>query len=89
VKQRYLEVMYRKGKPLAAYLYLPRSASAKVVRTEDGGAGMRVDFDPNDVPIGVEITAPGKITAEHFNQLLQRLGQPPLPIDEWTPLHAA
>jgi hypothetical protein len=30
MKQRYLEVTFRKGKPFAAYLYLPRPAGSEI-----------------------------------------------------------
>lgn len=89
MKQRYLEVTYRKGKPLAAYLYLPRDANATSVRTEDGGAGMRVDYDASGTAIGIEITAPSVVTLESIGELLERLGQERLPANEWAPLQAA
>jgi uncharacterized protein YuzE len=89
MKQRYLEVTYRKGKPFAAYLYLPRAARARSVRTEDGGAGMRVDYDAQGDAIGVEITAPAHVSAENVSKLLERLGHPPLGREEWAPLVAA
>ena len=89
MKQRYLEVTYRNGKPLAAYLYLPRGANAKSARTQDGGHGMQVDFDSNGSPIGIEITAPTIVTSDQISELLQRIGQPPLRSDEWAPLQAA
>ena len=89
MKQRYLEVTYRKGKPLAAYLYLPRQPDAKAVRTEDGGSGMRVDYDAAGKVIGIEITAPAAITLEQISDLLERLGESPLLADEWAPLEAA
>lgn len=57
MQDRYLKVTYRKGKPFAAYLYLPRSEDTKSVRTELVGAGLIVDFGPDDEPIGLEITA--------------------------------
>jgi hypothetical protein len=50
---------------------------------------MRVDFDANGNPIGVEITAPSVVTSTQLSELLQRLGQPPLGSDEWAPLQAA
>lgn len=74
MNQRYLEVTFRKGKPLAAYLYLPRPAGAKAARTSDAGRGIHVDFDGNDTPIGVEITAPAAITIDELLALLAHLG---------------
>jgi hypothetical protein len=89
MKQRYLEVTFRRGRALAAYLYLPRAPAAKAVRTTDEGHGLRVDFDPAGTPIGVEITAPQAVTIADLNAVLDRLGLAPLQSDEWTPLRAA
>ena len=89
MKHRYLEVTYRKGKPVAAYLYLPREVGATSAKTEDAGHGLRVDYDQNGNPIGVELTAPSLVTAERLNELMQRLGQAPMQSQEWAPLQAA
>jgi YD repeat-containing protein len=89
MKQRYLEVTYRKGKPLAAYLYLPRPLGATSVTTEDAGSGMRVDYDAAGNAIGIELTAPTVVTLDDINELLTRLGQTHLGIDDWAPLKAA
>jgi len=89
MKHRYLEVTFRRGKPLAAYLYLPRGVGAKAARTTDEGHGLRVDYDGSGRPIGVEITAPQAVTVEELNDVLARLALPPVPVDEWAPLRAA
>ena len=89
MKQRYLEVTFRHGRPLAAYLYLPSNEQAKVARTSDEGLGLKVDFDAGDVPIGIEITSPEAVTADDVNVLPARLGQPELPSEDWAPLRAA
>ena len=89
MKHRYLEVTYRKGKPLGAYLYLPRPIGTKSVKTECAGQGMRVDYDSAGNAIGVELTAPSQVTWDQIGQLLTRLGQTPLSIDEWAPLRVA
>jgi hypothetical protein len=74
MKGRYLEVTFRRGKPLAAYLYLPRSAGAKVARTTAAGKGLKVDFDATDAPMGVEITAPPAVSMADVNAILAQLG---------------
>ena len=89
MKHRYLEVTYRKGKPIAAYLYLPRAVGATATRTEDVGNGLRIDYDGNDKALGIELTAPGLVTAERLNVLMKRLGHEPLQSQEWAPLEAA
>jgi hypothetical protein len=89
MSDRYLEVTYRKGKPFAAYLYLPGSAGAKSARTESVGEGLVVDFSSDGSPIGLEITAPGRISLDEINSVLTRLGQPSLSPKELAPLAAA
>lgn len=89
MKRRYLEVTFRKGKPLAAYLYLPRSAEARVARTLDGGHGIRADLDEHGALMGLEITAPSAVTASELNAILAQHGVPALDAEEWAPLAAA
>lgn len=88
MKQRYLEVTFRKGKPLAAYLYLPRPPGARAVRTSDAGRGVKIDYDTREIPIGVEITAPAAITVDELLALLATLGIDQLDRDELAPLAA-
>ena len=89
MQDRYLEVTFRKGKPLAAYLYLARASGAPSVRSEPTGAGMVVDIGAGGAPIGVEITAPSRITLAEVNELLGRYGLAPLNSEELAPLLAA
>jgi hypothetical protein len=88
MRHRYLEVTFRKGRPLAAYLYLPRPAGAKVARTSDAGRGLRLDFDAQGTPIGVEITAPAMVTVAELNAVLGPLGVARVEPEEWAPLAA-
>jgi uncharacterized protein YuzE len=88
MKHRYLEITFRKGKPLAAYLYLPRQAGARAVRTADAGRGLRVDFDAQGAPIGIEITAPATVTIADVNAVLAPLGVTNVEPEEWAPLAA-
>ncbi len=89
MKHHYLEVTFRCGKPVAAYLYLPRKPEAKSVRSVDAGRGMRVDYDADGAPMGVEISAPSAVSAEDVNAVLAGLGVAPMPLEEWAPLRAA
>ena len=88
MKQRYLEVTFRKGKPFAAYLYLPRPRGARVARTVHEGQGVRVDVDDAGVPMGVEISAPGAVTVAELNSVLVKHGLSALDDEEWAPLAA-
>jgi hypothetical protein len=88
MKQRYLEVTFRKGKPFAAYLYLPRATGARVSRTVDAGHGIHVDFTDQGQPLGVEITAPTAVTITQLNSALTQHGIAALDEQEWGPLAA-
>lgn len=88
MKQRYLEVTFRKGKPFAAYLYLPRARDARVARTLDEGQGVHVDLDGNGAVISIEITAPHAVTVAQLNAVLVKHGLPALDDQEWAPLAA-
>lgn len=89
MKEPYLEVTYRHGRPLAAYLYLPRGTDEKSARSARVGAGMVVDFDRSGRPIGIEITAPGKVTLTALNEVLRGLGAPSVAAADLAPLQAA
>jgi uncharacterized protein YuzE len=89
MKRIYLEVTYRKGLPLAAYLYLPRRDGDKSVRTERVEGGLVVDFAADDRPIGIEITSPSQLALSDLNQVLQRFGQGPVAEEDLAPIAAA
>lgn len=84
---RYLEVTYRDGAPLAAYLYLARREGDTCARTEKVREGLVVDFSEDDRPIGVEITEPSRIDTDVVNDVLERLGVPGLSQKELAPVH--
>lgn len=88
MKHRYLEITFRKGRPLAAYLYLPRESGARVARTVGAARGLRIDLDERDAPMGVEITAPTAVTIAELNAVLAQHGIAALDEDEWAPLAA-
>jgi len=89
MKGLYLEVTFRRGRPVAAYLYLPRQSGEKSFRTLKVEPGMVVDFGPSGNPIGIEITAPAKVTVADLNGVLSMLGLSPLEESELAPLRAA
>ena len=89
MKDRYLEVTYRDGKPFAAYLYLPRREGDTAARTEEAHGGLLIDFTADGRPIGIEITAPGAITLDALNSVLERLVLAPATAADLGPLSAA
>lgn len=89
MKAPYLEITYRRGRPLAAYLYLDRGAGEKSARTEPVGTALLIDYAESGKPIGIEITNPRQVDVTDLNQTLQKLGLPVLSDDESAPLRAA
>jgi uncharacterized protein YuzE len=89
MKELYLEVTFRHGRPLAAYLYLPRRADEKSSSTRRVEPGMVIDFGESGNPIGIEITAPSRISLAAINGLLAELGLPPAAQADLAPLLAA
>jgi hypothetical protein len=83
----YLEVTYSKGRPLAAYVHLPRERRGRVARTEPAGNGLQIDYGSDGIPVGLEITVPTAITLDEVNAHLSQVGAPPLRVEDWTPLH--
>jgi hypothetical protein len=89
MKESYLEVTYRHGRPLAAYLYLPRRPRDKSLRVEQAAPGLLVDFRRDGQAIGIEITAPGKVSLAAVNRVLRGLGLPAAKRIDLAPLLAA
>ena len=89
MKSPYLEVTFRKGRPVAAYLYLPRPAGARAARTEEARPTILVDYAPSGEPIGIELTAPSQTLAATVNSVLKELGLGPLDEQDLAPLRAA
>ncbi len=89
MKESYLEITYRHGRPLAAYLYLPRTARDRSRRCVKLSPGLVADFTQRGKPIGIEITAPRRVTLTAINRALKQLGFPPIKTADLAPLRAA
>ena len=89
MNHRYLEVTFRNGRPVAAYLYLPRKTDDKSARTEQRDGGLLIDFAADDRAIGIEITAPESLSLAALNHVLADLNQEPATDQELAPLAAA
>jgi len=89
MRERYLEVTFRHGRPIAAYYYLPRGADQKSVRTRRVEPGLIIDFASNDQAIGIEITAPDLLSLAGLNAVLEDLGHAPASEADLAPVVAA
>jgi uncharacterized protein YuzE len=89
IKHRFLEVTYRQGKPLAAYLYLPRQAGDISCRTQEFEHGLLIDYSADGRAIGIEITSPTRVTLDGVNRALAFVNQEPATALDLLPLAAA
>jgi uncharacterized protein YuzE len=89
MRESYLEVTFRHGKPIAAYYYLPRRAGERSYRTARAGSGLLIDFNRRGKAIGVEIMAPGKLSLPVLNRVLARVGASRVKREDLAPLRAA
>ena len=89
MREPYLEVTFRHGRSLAAYLYLPRRPGEKSSRTTRAEPGLVIDFNRSGKPIGIEITAPSRLSLAALNRVLRELGLPTLKQADLAPLRAA
>ena len=89
MKERYLEVTFRHGQPIAAYYYLPRETHQKSVRTRRVEPGLVIDFTADGQAIGIEITTPAKVSLAALNAVLGELGHPPATQADLAPVLAA
>lgn len=85
----YLEVTYRHGRPFAAYYYLARARPVRSARTRRVEPGLLIDFSASGQPLGIEITAPSKLSMAALNRVLKDLGCAPLRREDFSPLRAA
>ena len=89
MKTSYLEVTYRHGQPIAAYFYLPRQTGDKSHRTVKAEPNLLIDYSEDGRPIGIQITAPSKVTDEDLNKVLANLGIGALASEDIAQLKAA
>ncbi len=89
MSRRFLEVTYRRGKPLAAYLYLPRQPGDTSARVEPVRPGYLLDRTKDGRPIGIEMPSPSLVTVDGLNQVLSTLNLEPVSAEDVAPVGAA
>ncbi len=83
-----LEITFRKGRPLAAYVHLG-SKSRKSSRTRELSPTILGDFARNGDLLGLEILAFDRVTLSRINKVLVSCGAEPLAKRELATLRAA
>ncbi len=84
----YLEVTYRGGKPLAAYLYVNRRAGDTAARTERRDDFV-IDFSDDGRLIGVELSRLTNVNLSALNDVLSAAAVPTVAEQELAPLRRA
>ncbi len=88
-RESYSEITCRHGRPVAAYLELPRTPPDRRCQTAKAPGGSVTDFARSGRPTGIEMTAPGKATTAGINRVLEELGFSPVKQSDLAPLRAA
>jgi hypothetical protein len=83
---RYLEITFRRGKAIAAYVYLPRMENDKSWRVVKEANGLLVDMAEDGRPIGIEIISPKKVSWSVINETLAKYSLPLIDREEIAPL---
>ena len=89
MKEPYLEVTFRRGRPIAAYYYLPRRPGQKSYRTVRVEPGMVIDLGRSGQPIGIDMTAPSQVSLAAINRVLKEFGLTTVKRADLAPLRAA
>lgn len=84
-----LQVTYKAGRALAAYLYLAGNGNRQVARSEEAGRDLVVDYGRDGSPVGIEILSPHATTLEDLWSLCDRLGIERPSAEELRPLSVA
>jgi uncharacterized protein YuzE len=84
----FLEITFRNGKPLAAYLYLPRKNGDLSATTKEIADSIRADITADGRVIGLELLSPSAVTLNAINTALASIGLPAIAASELAPLAA-
>jgi uncharacterized protein YuzE len=89
VKAPFVEVTFRAGKPVAAYVRLATIRRGEVAETRKVTPSLLVDYGAAGEALGIEILAFDGATVARINEILVSVGHAPLADHELAPLRAA
>ena len=87
--QAHLEITYRHGAALAAYLRMPRAAGAKVAQTQEISETILADVDAEGRLLGLELLSPSSTTIAEVQAALAEFTVATVSDDDLRPLKAA
>jgi len=89
MRDTYLEITYRKGRAVAAYLHVASDHGALSAESRKVADQLVADFDEQGRLIGVEILSPRDTSFAAIKSALQQLHAAPVSDEELEPLKAA
>jgi hypothetical protein len=89
MRERSLQLTFVRGRPIGAYIYLPRKERAAITRTVERSHGLIVDYSGDGGPVGIEIITFDTELPDRVNQLLTEMGLEPLSPEEQRALRVA
>lgn len=89
MKDVYIEITFRKGKAIAAYIYLSRKPGVTSDISKKIKDNIIADYDKEGCLIGLEITSPHKVNSSDINNILVSHNAQPVSEQELAPLKAA
>lgn len=84
-----IEVTYRRGRAVAAYVSFERGTPVKCHSTREAAPGFVVDYARNGQAIGLELVSPQSSTLAAVNRVLRAVGLPALRRSDFAPLRVA
>lgn len=69
-----VEIVFRKGKPVAVFLHLKADVSGRTGRTIPIRPPMTAHYDDAGHPVGLELPLPMTLTTAAINEALRELG---------------
>jgi len=84
-----IEITYRSGRAVAAYILLGERSTARCHATREAAPGLIVDYARNGRAIGLEVAVPRTATLAAVNRVLRAVGANPLRRVDFAPLRVA
>ena len=84
-----VQVTYEHGRPLAGYIYLQGEPGQRASRTEHVSPDVLIDYSDQNVPLGIEVLAPGRVSLAEIHEAFDRIGLERPSARDLQPLQAA
>jgi uncharacterized protein YuzE len=68
-----VQITYRRGKPLAAYIYMPSRGERRSVRTEEVRPNLLIDYAEDGTVLGIEVLSL-KLSSEDIYAAFDHVG---------------